>query len=76
MIDVEKQVFVGLHLSQNRIRILRQCLITIQEKSRKTRLEIEVQKRTRKKLKKSRQMTPKSDENDIKSPSKFSLEKS
>ena len=74
--DLEKQVFFGLNLNQKNIRFLSQILIKIQEKTRKSRLEIEVQKKTRKKVKKSRKMIPKSEENEVKSPSKSSLEKS
>ena len=74
--DIEKQVLFGLNFDQKIIRFLSQLLIKIQEKSRKSRLEIEVQKKTRKKVKKSRKMTPKSEENEVKSPSKSSLEKS
>ena len=52
-------MFFGLNLNQKNIRFLSQKLIKIQEKTRKSRLEIEVKKKTRKKVKKSRKMTQK-----------------
>ena len=65
----------GLNLNQKNIRFLSQILIKNQEKSRKSRLEIEVKKKIRKKVKKSRKINPKSEENQVKSPSKSNLEK-
>ena len=56
-------MFFGLNLNQKNIRFLRQILIKIPENSRKSHLEIEVKKRTRKKVEKSRKMRPESEEN-------------
>ena len=48
--DIEKQVFFGLNFNQKIIRFLSHCLIKIQDKSRKSHLEIEFKKKTRKKM--------------------------